>query len=123
MSDNILDDTSENLLEMSPDPGLVPQSRRLEGLALAMLVVGGIVYGALRDEDGVLHVFRQRTRLQELNRSVEELRNQNQALRFEIQSLREDPRAVEKLAREDLGLFKDDEIVFLLEGDSSDKAR
>ena len=92
-----------------------PQSPRLKAVALATLVVGGIVYGALRDEEGVLHVFKQRTRLQELTRSVDDLRSQNQELRAQIRALREDPRAVERMAREDLGLSKPGEIVFLLE--------
>ena len=108
---------------MPINPAVSRQSGRLKGLAFAALVVGGTTYGTLRDEDGVLHLFEQRSRLQELTRSVEDLRVQNQELRAQIKALREDPRAVEKLAREDLGLSKDDEIVFLLEGDSSDKAR
>jgi cell division protein FtsB len=70
-----------------------------------------------------MHVFRERSRLQELNHSVEGLREENNRLRAEIKALREDPRAVEKLAREDLGLSRRGEIVFILEGDPSDQNR
>jgi cell division protein FtsB len=81
------------------------------------LVVCGIVYGALRDEEGLMHVFRERSRLQDLSRSVNGLREENDRLRAEIKALREDPRAVERLAREDLGLSKEGEIVFILESE------
>ena len=90
---------------------------------MAAFVVCGIVYGALRDEEGVLHVFRERSRLQELGLSVCTLREANDQLRAEIKSLREDPRAVERLAREDLGLSREGEIVFILESEPSDSHR
>jgi len=96
------------------------RTRRLKGLAIAALVVLGIAYGALRDDEGVMHVFRERNRLQELNHSVEGLREENRRLRAEIKALREDPRAVEQVAREDLGLSKRGEIVFILEAEGKD---
>ncbi|MBP6703731.1 MAG: septum formation initiator family protein [Vicinamibacteria bacterium] len=87
------------------------------------MVVCGIVYGALRDDEGVMHVFRERTRLQELSQSVNSLREQNELLRSEIKALRHDPRAVERLAREDLGLSRKDEIVFILESETPEVPR
>jgi cell division protein FtsB len=123
MSVNILDGDKENLLEI-PSPVNSPyQTRRLKVLALAGLVVCGIVYGALRDEEGVMHVFRERSRLQDLGRSVNSLRDENNRLRAEIRALREDPRAVERLAREDLGLSRDGETVFIMEDEPSEITR
>lgn len=123
MSDNILGSEKEKLLEMFPPNDNPSHLRRLKGLAVAALVVCGIVYGALRNEEGVMHVFRERSRLQELSHSVEGLREENNRLRAEIKALREDPRAVERLAREDLGLSRPGEIVFILEGDSLEPGR
>ena len=122
MSDNILDTDKEKLLEMPPvnPPSHVP---RLKAMAVAALVVCGIVYGVLRDDEGVMHVFRERSRLQELSHSVNGLRDENNRLRAEIKALREDPRAVEKLAREDLGLSKEGEIVFILEAEAPEAGR
>ncbi len=117
MSNNILDSDKEKLLEMFPSPNSPSHTRRLKALAVATLVVCGIVYGALRDEEGVMHVFRERSRLQELSQSVNALREENDRLRAEIKALREDPRAVERLAREDLGFSRAGEIVFILEGE------
>ena len=123
MSINILDGDKENLLEMSAPVNTPHHTRRLKALALAGLVVCGIVYGALRDEDGVMHVFRERSRLQDLSHSVNSLRDENYRLRAEIKALREDPRAVERLAREDLGLSREGEIVFILESELPEVAR
>jgi cell division protein FtsB len=123
ISDSLLNSDKEKLLEMFPpvnDPSRTP---RLKSLAIAAFIVCAIAYGALRDDEGVMHVFRERSRLQELNHSVEGLREENNRLRAEIKALREDPRAVEKLAREDLGLSRRGEIVFILEGDPSDQNR
>ena len=106
-------------------PQLNPPSHvpRLKAMAVAALIVSGIVYGVLRDEEGVMHVFRERSRLQDLSHSVNSLREENNQLRAEIKALREDPRAVEKLAREDLGLSREGEIVFILEGEPPESSR
>ncbi|GEM_PF-432112 len=123
MSDNLLDIDKEKLLEMPPVTDLPAHTRRLKALAVAAFVVCGIVYGALRDEEGVMHVFRERSRLQELSHSVNDLRHENERLRTEIRALREDPRTVERLAREDLGLSKEEEIVFILESEPPESSR
>ena len=123
LSEEILDTDNENLLEMSPSLTARVPSPRPKALALAAFVVGSIVYGVLRDEEGVMHVFRERSRLQELSHSVTSLRDENNRLRAEIKALRGDARAVEKLAREDLGLSKEGEIVFILEPEAQDVKR
>lgn len=123
LSDKILGRDTEKLPE-SPSPVNSPShTRRLKALALAALMVFGIAYGALRDEEGLMHVFRERSRLQELSHSVNSLREENNQLRAEIKALREDPHAVERLAREDLGLSKEGEIVFILEAEPADVNR
>lgn len=123
ISNNILDSDKEKLLEILPSVNSPSNTPRLKALAVAALVVGGIVYGVLRDEEGVMHVFRERSRLQDLSHSVSTLKEENNKLRAEIKALREDPRAVEKLAREDLGLSKEGEIVFILEGEPTEPNR
>jgi cell division protein FtsB len=122
MSDNILGVSKEKSLDMPPAVSSM-RSPRPKALAVAALVVGGIVYGVLRDEEGVMHVFRERSRVQELSQSVMSLREENEHLRAEIKALREDPRSVERIAREDLGLSKDGEIVFILEPEPPEPSR
>jgi cell division protein FtsB len=121
MFDSILDVDKEKLLETGPPART--EMARLKALALAASAVGAVAYGALRDDEGMMHVFRERSRLQELRGSVTSLREENNRLRNEIKALREDPRAVEKLAREDLGLSREGEIVFILESENAESTR
>lgn len=120
---NNLDAGGEKSVEMLTPKEPIVNSQKAKAFALAFVVVGGIVWGVLRDEEGVIHVFRERSRLQDLGRSVAGLREENNRLRDDIRALREDPRAVERVAREDLGLSRDGEIVFILEGESGDEGR
>jgi cell division protein FtsB len=122
ISDSVLDQDKEKLLEMPPTLPAI-SSPKPKALAIAAFVVGGIVYGVLRDEEGVMHVFRERSRLQDLSHSVNTLREENDRLRAEIDALRQDPRAVEKLAREELGLSMEGEVVFILEPEHKDPGR
>lgn len=123
MSNELLDTDKEKLLEMPPSVSSPSHTARLKAMAVAAFVVCCIVYGVLRDEEGVMHVFRERSRLQELSHSVNSLREENNQLRAEIKALRENPRAIEKLAREDLGLSRDGEIVFILESEPAESGR
>ena len=121
MSNDVLDSDKEKLLEISAPVNSPSHIPRLKAMAVAAFVVCCIVYGVLRDEDGVMHVFRERSRLQEISHSVNALREENNQLRAEIKALRESPRAIEKLAREDLGLSKEGEIVFILESEPAEE--
>ncbi len=120
---NNLDATSEKSVEMSTLKDLTANPQKAKALALAFAVVGFVVWGVLRDEEGVIHVVRERSRLQDLSRSLASLREENHRLREDIRALREDPRAVERVAREELGLSREGEIVFLLEAESGDEGR
>lgn len=114
--------STENSVEMNPAAPAIP-SPRPKAVAIALLVAAGLVYGVLRDEEGVMHVFKERSRVQELSRSVARLREENTRLRSDIRALREDPRAVERVAREQLGLSREGEIVFVLEGEGDERER
>jgi cell division protein FtsB len=56
----------------------------------------------------------QRERALELAREIEEIRAENLRLAAEIRALRSDPRAIERIAREQLGLARPGETVFLI---------
>ncbi len=52
--------------------------------------------------------------MDELRGELETLRAENARLSSEIAALRTSPRAIERLAREELGLARPDETVFLI---------
>jgi cell division protein FtsB len=87
--------------------------RKAATLACVILVVA-LVVGALFGDRGFLQLVRERQRADELTRAIEDLRQENGRLASEIAALRRDPRAIERLAREELGLARPGETVFLV---------
>ena len=67
-------------------------------------------YSALFGEFGYLALRKSERKLQEFNLRIEQLKKENQDIRSEIRSLKKDPKAIEKIAREELGLVKEGEI-------------
>ena len=81
-------------------------------IALVALVVGS-VFG----DRGLLSLIEMRRQVQSLGQEVETLRAENARLVGDIAALRQSPRAIERLAREELGLARPDEVVFLIRED------
>src|SRR5262249_37035466 len=82
-------------------------------VALVLVFTGGIA-AALFGDRGYLDVQRQRQHLLELQQATEEHQHRVEALRHEIERLKTDPFAVERIAREDLGYVAPGEIPLLL---------
>jgi len=87
-----------------------PSPRRLPivSLLLALLLLGFALFG----DRGILRALqasRQKAALQEEVRQLEAI---NAELRQEIESLRSDRRYLEGIARKELGMVKDDELVY-----------
>ncbi len=78
-----------------------------------LLFVATTLARALVGERGLVAVWRQRGEAATIERDIERLRQENERLRGEIRSLRDDPRAVEPIAREDLGYARPGEILIL----------
>ena len=87
-------------------------------LALIALAVGG-VFG----DRGVLNLVEKRKQVDALRLEIEALREDNARLAGEIADLRTSPRPVERLAREQLGLARPDETVFLIREEDASAAR
>jgi cell division protein FtsL len=78
-------------------------------IALIALAVGS-VFG----DRGILNLLSKRRQVDLLRAEIEELRAENARLAAEVRELGTSPRAIERLAREQLGLARADEAVFLL---------
>ena len=77
-------------------------------LGLSALMLGSALLG----RDGLLAVIVNARRLDGLRGEITTLEAENRRLRNEIRSLRGDLRAIERIAREDLGLVKPGETVY-----------
>jgi cell division protein FtsB len=80
----------------------------------SVIAVIALVVGSLFGDRGILQLLRQRQRTEVLAREIEQLRDENRVLAEEIVALRRDPAAVERIAREELGLARPGESVFVL---------
>lgn len=105
---------------MSQSTGVREARPQEDGPRRKVWVVGSVilfvalVVGALIGDRGVLYLIDQQRRAEELRQELDALRTDNQRLSDEIAALRSDPRAIERIAREELGLARPGETVFIL---------
>jgi cell division protein FtsL len=85
-------------------------------IALIALAVGS-VFG----DRGIINMLSERQKVEALRGELEALRTENARLAGEIADLRSNPRALERLAREQLGLARPDETVFVIRDAPSDE--
>jgi cell division protein FtsB len=87
--------------------------QKLLAVATALAVALSLV--SVADAKGFRRYLRLRDDVASLHGRNAALAAQNESLRREIQALREDPAALERAVREELGYVKPGEIVFHLE--------
>jgi cell division protein FtsB len=108
-----------------PDPEIERRDLRRQRSAIAAFVIvflGGTA-AALFGDRGYLDVERQRLHLRELKETHAARFERVETLRREVDRLNTDPKAVERIAREDLGYVTPGEITLLLPGDDPAKPR
>jgi len=92
-----------------------PRRRRRRAVQYALVLIGlVIVVDALVGEKGLLAMRKARHDYQALETALGAARSENARLREEARRLREDPSAIEELARRELGLIKPGEKLFIL---------
>jgi len=102
-------------IKVRDDRGRAESGLRKKAATLGSLIaLIALLVGSLFGDHGVLQLLNQQARAQVLAQDLEELRQENRRLAGEIRALRADPRAVERLAREQLGLARPGETVFII---------
>jgi cell division protein FtsB len=84
----------------------------LKRLALVMLTVVALLlfaHGVL-GKKGYVALRRMKQQNEDLSRKIEQLKKENTETMEEIKSLKSDPKVIEKIAREELGLLRPGEI-------------
>ena len=89
------------------------RSRRLV-YGLLFLVGSAIVVDGLVGDRGLLAMLRARHEYDTLAATIGNQRSENARLREEARRLKEDPAAIEEVARRELGLIKPGERVFIV---------
>ena len=107
-----MSDTTEPL---SPARVPRPATRGSRVVRLALIVVAAVVLvDALVGEKGLMATIRARREYTELSAQISRTRAENARLRETARSLREDPNAIEELARRELGLIRPGETLFII---------
>jgi len=79
---------------------------------LALLFVGLVVAWLGFGERGFIHLYRMDRERQTYQEKINQLERENRDLLDEIQRLRSDREYVENLGRKELGLVKEDEVMY-----------
>ena len=93
--------------------------RKKAAILASIIVVIGLVVGSLFGDRGLLQLVSQRERADALGREIEQIKADNSRLAADIRALRQDPAAIERLAREELGLARPGETVFVIREEAS----
>ncbi len=96
--------------------GATPQASALKRRILRPIfgfIAMSVLFNLVFSEMGIIQGFRQRHTASRLEREVRALETRNAALLTEIDDLRHNPYRIETIARQDLGLCRPGEIIFL----------
>jgi cell division protein FtsB len=97
----------------APKPSLARRGRRVVRYVLAFVTVV-LVIDAIIGEKGLIALVNARRDFRAVEASLAQARAENTRLREEARRLREDPSAIEEIARRELGLIKPGEILFIV---------
>ena len=89
---------------------------------IVLLVASVIIVDGLVGDRGLLAMLRARHEYDTLANSISRQRAENARLRDQARRLREDPTAIEEIARRELGLIKPGERVFIVKDVKPTKA-
>jgi cell division protein FtsB len=96
-----------------PTPSNSSRRRRVVNTLLVFATIVLFV-DALVGDKGVVERVRARHEYEREAATLEGIRRENQAMRDQIQRLKDDPAAIESIAREELGLIRPGELLFIL---------
>jgi cell division protein FtsB len=94
-------------------PGRPGRTRQIVRILL-LLFAAVVIVDAVIGDRGLLAMLRARRQYDELVQSISQARAENDRLREEARRLKEDPEAIEEIARRELGLIRRGEKVFIV---------
>jgi cell division protein FtsL len=102
-------------------PRSEPRTRMRAWVLGTIIALVALAVGSVFGDRGILNMVGEREKIEALRGELDGLRAENARLAAEIKDLRQNPRAIERLAREELGLARPDETVFLIRDAASDE--
>jgi cell division protein FtsB len=99
----------------APDAQTTQPRKRRRTIQYVLLAVGCVLLiDALVGDKGLLAMMQARARYRTLEQSLAAARAENAQLREEARRLRDDPAAIEEIARRELGLIRPGEKLFIV---------
>ncbi len=94
-------------------------------IGLALVLAVGLAYLPyhLLDGGGIRRIPKLERELAATRAAIVELRGENQRYREQIDALRNDPEAIEDIARDELGMVKPNELVIRVDPAAAEEAR
>ena len=92
------------------------RKRRYTYFILLAVMILIIAYYTVFGDRGILQMRKLGRNLQNIRASTEKLKQENEGLKQEIKLLQENGEYIEQVAREELGLAREDEIIYKREG-------
>ena len=97
---------------VAPAPSATFQRRTIHLLLVFITVV--LVVDALVGEKGLMETMRARREYREVEASLDAIKRDNERMREEVRRLKEDPATIESVARKELGLIRQGEVLFII---------
>jgi cell division protein FtsB len=95
------------------EPGMLQFARKW-GSSIFLLALLVLVVHDLFGSHGLLAMLRARKEVQALHQEIAQINGENKRLGEEVQALRSDPKLIERIAREEMGLSRPGEFIFKL---------
>jgi cell division protein FtsB len=90
---------------------------RLWYMKYAVVCIVGVLFVGFLDENSVLSHLNNKKRISDLEKEIEYYEGVNQSNKDKIHQLQENPKAIEKIARERYFMKTDEEDIFVLSDD------
>ena len=94
------------------------RKRLLLLIVIPLLIIGILTFFG---EKGILHLFRLQKELVRIKEKNAKLEVENQKLKEEVKRLQTDKRYIEEIARKELGMVKEGEIIYQFDSPSTRK--
>lgn len=91
---------------------MIPEALRRPAIAIATLLLAALLVSCVFGAGGLLQLWRLAEERSELGQETYRLLAKNDELRQSILRLRRSDRALERLARQELGLVRDGEVIY-----------
>lgn len=100
---------------VAPASAIQPRRRRRRAIEYTLVFIGCLVIvQGLVGEKGLLTMLKARQQYRQLEAALQQSKDENARLREEARRLKEDPAAIEEIARREHGLIKPGEKLFII---------